>query len=135
MSLNLPLPAYEVCVVGKLAAAHHPAQSLQLGSVGTPGHSDGGWTCSHNWTLPHGVTQTCACIPLSGWDLCLVGLEQEAVTTPNDPGSYSPGDRMGQGETRDALCPHTNVREPSSFLGCLCPGLVGFCEIRWCGGQ
>lgn len=58
-----------------------------------------------------GVTQTCACIPLSGWDLCLVGLEQEAVTTPNDPGSYSLGDRMGQGETQDAPCPDT-IREP-----------------------
>lgn len=91
------------------------------------------------------------CIPLSGWDLYLVELELEAVTVSNDPGSYSPGDRMGQGETQDAPCPHTNVREPRSFPSCLCSDLVGLvrpdgvvgsaplchagrwasCQVRW----
>lgn len=78
LSLSLPLLAYKVCVVGKLAAAHTQPSLTALGNLGTPGHSDGSWMCSHNWALPHPAVQTRACIPLSGWDLCL--LVQEAVT-------------------------------------------------------
>lgn len=111
-----------------------PMSSLQLWKTWEPQAILGGQLCAHIWAPPHGIMQVCSWIPLSGWNLGPGGLGQEIVTTPDNPSSYSPGDRTVERrpETHPVL---TQCQAAQILLWLPLPWLGWSCEARRCGGQ